>query len=129
MGPFSAIVSGFSIHHQTDTQKQELYAEFFQLLASGGIFINIEHVASQTDLGRELFDEYFIDSIYAWHQRQGSEKTRQQVAAEFYCRDDKEANLLAPVEKQCSWLREIGFCDVDCFFKIFELAVFAGRKL
>ena len=42
-------------------------------------------------------------------------------------RDDKEANILAPVEVQCEWLRECGFEDVDCFFKFFELAVFGGR--
>ena len=37
-------------------------------------------------------------------------------------------NILAPVGDQCDWLREIGFEDVDCYFKIFELAVFGGRK-
>jgi len=26
------------------------------------------------------------------------------------------------------WLQEIGFADVDCYFKIFELALFGGRK-
>ena len=35
---------------------------------------------------------------------------------------------MASVEDQCEWLREIGFADVDCFFKVFELAVFGGRK-
>jgi len=32
------------------------------------------------------------------------------------------------VESQLDWLRELGFADVDCFFKAFELAVFGGRK-
>jgi hypothetical protein len=43
-------------------------------------------------------------------------------------RPDKAANILAPVELQCGWLREIGFEEVDCCFRIYELAVFAGRK-
>jgi hypothetical protein len=42
---------------------------------------------------------------------------------------DKKENIPAPVEKQCQWLRDIGFQDVDCFFKTFELALFGGRKL
>jgi len=50
------------------------------------------------------------------------------LAQEFYNRPDKEANILAPVELQCNWLRKIGFEDVDCYFKIFELAVFGGRR-
>ena len=29
---------------------------------------------------------------------------------------------------QCRWLREIGFQDVDCFWKYFELAIFGGVK-
>ena len=43
-------------------------------------------------------------------------------------RADKAANILAPVDDQCRWLREIGFADVDCYFKAFELALFGGRK-
>ena len=38
------------------------------------------------------------------------------------------ANILAPVEMQCDWLREIGYEEVDSYFRIYELAVFAGRK-
>jgi len=32
------------------------------------------------------------------------------------------------LEKQCEWLREIGFNEVDCYMKIFELALFGGIK-
>jgi hypothetical protein len=50
------------------------------------------------------------------------------VASTYDQRPDKAANILAPVEEQCAWLRAVGFVDVDCFFKAFELAVFGGRK-
>ncbi len=43
-------------------------------------------------------------------------------------RPDKDANILLSVEVQCDWLREIGYEEVDCYFRIYELAVFAGRK-
>jgi tRNA (cmo5U34)-methyltransferase len=32
------------------------------------------------------------------------------------------------VEDQCRWLRDIGFAEVDCFWKYFELAVFGGVR-
>jgi hypothetical protein len=41
---------------------------------------------------------------------------------------DKNENIPAPVETQCQWLRDIGFQEVDCFFKTFELALFGGKK-
>ncbi|MFZ5759106.1 MAG: class I SAM-dependent methyltransferase [Thermodesulfobacteriota bacterium] len=127
-GPFDVVVSGFAIHHQPDPRKQELYAEVFDLLAPGGIFLNLEHVASATSAVTGLFDEYFIDHLHRFHQGQEPGRSRHEVAQTFYDRPDKKENILAPVVEQCQWLRRIGFVDVDCFFKIFELALFGGRK-
>jgi tRNA (cmo5U34)-methyltransferase len=126
--PFGVIVSGFSIHHQSDERKKELYSEIFGLLVQGGLFLNIEHVSSPTDWVNSLFNDCFIDSLYKMHKQTNDNLTREEVAREYYNRDDKASNILAPVETQCEWLREIGFSDVDCYFKIFELALFGGRK-
>jgi hypothetical protein len=49
-------------------------------------------------------------------------------AEQWYHRPDKSENILAPVEAQCTWLSEIGFVEVDCFFRILELALFGGQK-
>jgi ubiquinone/menaquinone biosynthesis C-methylase UbiE len=122
--PFDAIVSGFSIHHQPDGRKREIYREIFDLLSPGGIFVNVEHVASPTEWVRGVNDELFVDSLHRHH----SDQSREQVASTYYHRPDKAANILAPVEDQCGWLRQIGFADVDCYFKIFELSVFGGRR-
>lgn len=127
-GPFDAIVSGFSIHHQTDERKREIYTEIFNLLAPGGWFINVEHVASAAVTSIDLFENFVIDQRYAIDQKSGGSQTRDQIAADFHSRPDKAANILAPTETQCQWLREIGYQEVDCYFKIYELAVFAGKK-
>ena len=127
--PFDVVVSGFSIHHQSDERKQAVYAEIYDLLTPGGIFINIEHVASLSSWGAQVFDDYFIDSLYAFQQQIGSGKSRDEVAREYVHRPDKVANILAPVETQCQWLRQIGYERVDCYLKIFELAVFGGMKV
>jgi tRNA (cmo5U34)-methyltransferase len=126
--PFDAVVSGFSIHHQLDARKKEIYTELLDLLAPGGCFLNLEHVASASSRGQAAFDRYFIASLCEYHKRAGTGKTPRQIAREYYHRPDKAANILAPVEDQCQWLRAIGFEDVDCYFKIFELALFGGRK-
>ncbi len=126
--PFDAVVSGYAIHHLPDERKRSLYREIYDLLAPGGIFVNIEHVASPTPWIAAINDERFVDSLFAFHGRRQTGKSRAEVASEFYYRPDKAANILAPLGIQCAWLREIGFGDVDCFFKIFELAVFGGRR-
>ncbi len=126
--PFDVVVSGYSIHHQPDARKRAVYGEIFGLLTPGGLFLNVEHVSSPSPGIEGLHEDVFIDSLHAFHQANGSTKSRAEVADEFYRRPDKQANILAPVEDQCAWLRELGYVDVDCYFKYFELAVFGGRK-
>jgi trans-aconitate methyltransferase len=122
------VVSGFAIHHQPDRRKRELYAEIFELLAPGGLFLNLEHVASASEEIQAVFDEFFIDHLHAHHCQSEPDKRRAEIAETYYTRPDKVENILAMVETQCAWLRRIGYKDVDCFFKILELALFGGRK-
>ncbi|MEM6836585.1 MAG: class I SAM-dependent methyltransferase [Cyanobacteria bacterium P01_C01_bin.120] len=127
-GPIDVIVSGFAIHHQPDDRKQDIYGEIYQLLSAGGVFLNLEHVASATAAGAQLFDEFFVDHLHAYHAQADATVERAAIAQTYYNRPDKIENILAPVEVQCQWLRETGYHDVDCFFKTFELALFGGRK-
>jgi len=126
--PFDVVASGYAIHHLTDARKRALYAEIFALLAPGGTFVNIEHVASASAAVEALSDALLIDTLAAFQRDKGAPRSRQEIAVEFAQRPDKAANILAPVDRQCDWLRAIGFEDVDCFFKVFELAVFGGRR-
>jgi SAM-dependent methyltransferase len=127
-GAFDVVVSGFAIHHQLDEQKRRIYRDILSLLKPGGLFLNLEHVSSRTESIENICSELFVENLFAYHRKIGGGKTRAQVAQEYYFRPDKEANILAPVELQCDWLREIGFVDVDCFFKIFEIALFGGMR-
>ena len=124
--PYNVIVSGFALHHLTDERKKQIYTEIHDLLQPGGIFLNIEHVASATPWVESLFETLFIDRLY--EKEQGGARTREELGKEYYHREDKKANILALVEHQCQWLRDIGYQDVDCYFKILELAVFGGRR-
>jgi SAM-dependent methyltransferase len=117
------VVSGFAIHHLPDERKRALYAEIFAALAPGGTFLNLEHVASATPGVEALHDEAMI----AFRATNRPTADVDEIRAAYHARPDKADNILAPVERQCAWLREIGFTDVDVYWKWFELSLFGGR--
>ena len=127
-GLFDTIVSGYSIHHQPDARKREIYSEIFDLLKPGGWFVNVEHIAPATELVTEMFESHIIEARVAEEIRNGGPQTREQITDAFNSRQDKSVNLLAPIEIQCAWLREIGYQDVDCYLRVYALAVLAGRR-
>ena len=125
---YDAVVSGFAIHHSEHERKRELYAEIYALLRPGGVFVNIEHVASAGPVGETLFEAAYAENVVRFRRERGEEITVEAVLEEMRTRPDKHANRLAPVETQLGWLGDIGFVDVDCYWKHFELAVLAGYR-
>ena len=125
--PVDVVISGFSIHHQSDNNKKRIYREIFnQILKPGGIFLNLEQVKSPTREIEAIFNDFFMESMRKYQQANNSNISIETIEKEFY--KDKNVNILSPVDEQCAWLREIGFTQVDCYFKAFEMAIFGGVK-
>lgn len=124
-GPYDAVISRFAIHHIPDAMKRALYGAILGWLRPGGMFVNIEHVESGSAMFEVAHDRLMIEGIM--HARSGAGDV-EHVTAQYRARQDAAANILASVWDQLTWLRELGFTDVDCPFKAFELAVFAGRR-
>jgi cyclopropane fatty-acyl-phospholipid synthase-like methyltransferase len=123
--PFDVVVSGYAIHHLTHERKQALYREIFGLLRPGGMFINVEHIASTDAWVEDLFNRSVADGIYASETMRG-DATYEAILDRLSHQDD--GDICATVEDQCAWLRDIGFEHVDCYMKIYALAVFGGIK-
>ncbi|HXJ35057.1 MAG TPA: class I SAM-dependent methyltransferase [Candidatus Eisenbacteria bacterium] len=127
-GPVDVVVSGFAIHHLPDERKRGVYHEIFELLAKGGTFLNLEHVASATPAVEALHDDAIVAHHVAAARAAGKDVDPVAQREAYDARPDKADNILAPVWTQCEWLRAIGFVDVDVFWKWFELALFGGTK-
>jgi tRNA (cmo5U34)-methyltransferase len=101
-----AVVSGFAIHHLEDDRKRALYAECLAALRPGGVFCNLEHVASPTPARHAEF-------LAALGLAPGEEDP---------------SNRLVPAEVQVSWLTGIGFADADVLWRWRELALLAAVR-
>ncbi|MGH7893693.1 MAG: class I SAM-dependent methyltransferase [Candidatus Binatia bacterium] len=126
--PVDLVVSGFAIHHLPDARKRALYGEIFTLLGPGGSLLNLEHVASATPTVESVHDEAMIAFQVGVRRAAGDAVDAGAIRAAYHARPDKADNILAPAWTQCGWLREMGFVDVDVFWKWFELALFGGSK-
>ena len=103
---FDAVVSCFAIHHLVHERKRELYREIHGLLNPGGVFCNLDHVASPT---QRLHQEFLHHIGYT-------------------VETEDPSNKLLDLDTQLQWLREIGFVDMDCHWKWRELALLVGRR-
>ncbi len=101
-GEFDLVVSGFAIHHLDHSRKRSLFAEIATSLTSGGLFANLEIVASSTP-----------------------ERHRQFLAAIGREADDPE-DQLAPVHEQLAWMSDAGLADVECIWRWRGFALLVG---
>ena len=106
LGVFDAVVSSFAIHHVEHPRKRSVYQEVWDRLAPGGVFLNLEHVASPTPRLHDFF-----------------------LAAIGYSRATEDpSNKLLDAWTQLRWLEVIGFVDVDCAWKWREMALLVATR-
>jgi tRNA (cmo5U34)-methyltransferase len=124
-GSYGAAVSSLAIHHLPAERKRELFAEVFELLEQGAMFVNLDYVTIDGPL-RGLWEEQLVANALRLERERGGSRSRAELEHELL--DDADEDRPDTVADQLSWLREAGFESVEVHFKWAEASVFGGVR-
>lgn len=126
---FDFVVSTFAIHHLSHKDKRRLFKEIFEILKDNGGFIIGDIVRSKSQK-----IELKYEDIWAHHVKKMTKSIfKKDISLEFIKvkgrkREKEEGDRPASLEEQLQWLRIAGFDTVECVWKYYCFAVYAGFK-
>jgi tRNA (cmo5U34)-methyltransferase len=118
-GPYDLVISALSIHHLSDTDKEQLYQRIYNSLAPGGMFVNADQVLGQTPALDQLYRQHWLSAVQALGI------SEEDLAAAY---KRMEYDRMATLDAQLNWLQTAGFDNVDCWYKNFSFVVFGGQR-
>lgn len=128
-GKFDAVISARALHHFTENQRRRfIFKEVFGLIREGGCFINADNVRAPT---KELTERYrsaregYLDRFI---RRSSDGKTNLAEVRAATPSSYHGPHNNGYLDEELAWLKEVGFVDVDCFWKFATMVVYGGFK-
>lgn len=126
IGEFEFIVSSLAIHHINSSEKKELFAYVYARLVDGGYFVIVDCTRSQA----QPVENWFLQ---VWRERIEERQVGLNVEADFEKMYEKYTETehytrVDTMESQMKALQEVGFKEVDCYYKHGLFAMFGGKK-
>jgi tRNA (cmo5U34)-methyltransferase len=125
---FDCVFSINAIHHLDFTEKARLFARLFRELVHGGLFVISDPVLPRSERSEAWQFQMWRDAINDALIKMGRESdigTQDGLPAEY---KQKAENKPSGLFSQMRLLEDIGFRDIDCFYKHGIFAVFGGCK-
>jgi len=139
-GPVNAVVSATSLHWLSSDTLAATYSLVARVLSQGGLFLNADHVGSESPLIQELWDtrrfsvlkSKMRDGVDDWkgfwsdylgHLGPRARQSRETALGEW---EGVESGL--PLSWHFERLRESGFTSVDCFWRRDGDAIYGGIR-
>jgi tRNA (cmo5U34)-methyltransferase len=123
---FDFIVSSLAIHHLTMNEKRDFFRLIYSHMKAGGYFMNIDVLLAPTD----DLDQWYMKLWEEWMDEKktaiGIENDPSRNIIQRYKEGDE--NKPDTLDDQLNALREIGYKNVDCFYKYGIFAVYGGGK-
>ena len=91
----------------------------YDALEKGGHFINADQTLGTTPENEEKYAQAWFNGAKA----KGCTDRDIEVAIERM-----KADKTATLQNQLNWLSEVGFVQVDCWYKNYRFAVYSGQK-
>lgn len=119
-GQFDIVVSSLSIHHLKHQDKRLLYEKVYKHLNPCGVFINADQVMGPYPANEKEYYRNWLNKIDMGSLSE-SEKT--------IIFDRMKLDNPASLADNFKWLEEIGFVDVDVYYKYYNFVVLYGKKI
>jgi len=119
-------MSSQAIHHLNRDEKSKLYEMIYSHLVPGGFFMNIDVTIGPAD----SLEQWYMK---LWQEWMDIEKTALGIEGDPFNDvisryKEAEENQPDTIEEQFKMLKNIGFSNVDCYYKYGIFAVFGGMK-
>jgi len=121
---FDFIYSSLAIHHLTFEEKKNLYAYVHNHLSTGGIFLNYDVVTPPS----QRLEKSYMSMWRQWIKAHPGAEKRQDLLGIPDQYKGNQDNIPDTLDSQLRALKDIGFKDVDCYFKYGIFSLFGGRK-
>jgi tRNA (cmo5U34)-methyltransferase len=128
-GTFDAVISSRALHHFTANQRRRyIFQEVFSLVRSGGCFINADNVRAPTPSLTERYKkarDTYLDLFVRQSSGGKTNLAEVKAAAPSTYHGPHDNGYL---DQELQWLKEAGFEDVDCFWKLGMTVVYGGFR-
>ncbi|MBD2040661.1 class I SAM-dependent methyltransferase [Microcoleus sp. FACHB-672] len=119
VGNYDVVISALALHHTPQDQLKRVFQKIFGALQSGGYFINADQTLGTTPENEEKYAQAWLNGAKA----KGCSDRDIEVAIERM-----KADKTATLQDQLNWLSEVGFVQVDCWYKNYRFAVYSGQR-
>ncbi|MCH5352446.1 MAG: class I SAM-dependent methyltransferase [Acutalibacter sp.] len=118
-GNFDVIASALSIHHLEDEDKQNLFAQIYDQLPSGGLFVNYDQFCAEQPEMDQWINSYWENQLVH------SGLTAHDIAL---WRERKKLDRECSVEQEIAMLEKAQFKTVQCVYSCQKFSVIVAVK-
>lgn len=121
---FDFIYSSLAIHHLPFEEKKQMYAYIYKLLSPSGCFVHYDVVVPPST----KIEKWYLSLWRQWIKEHPAKEMCEKLLGIPDQYKDNTDNIPDTLASQMEVLGEIGFKEVDCYFKYGIFSLFGGVK-